>query len=710
VVGRLVVWLLPLVLTGDLGTHAEVAASEVARLYGSEGTLPPMGVTPSGHSLATDAVPGWRFAPGKAAYLSALTHDGTVIMGAEEQRETSGWHQTADGMQIVAFQPGGRRFQPISLRTDAGHLTATTPAGRPAGADIGDVEPVKGTDAVAFTGVYPFQDHSAGDHWPVFGLITRGSRGTWRVASQWSSPQLRALIADPALREQACPATGVADCGSLNEIASLPASRDLVISQYFGANAAKGGRILVLRVGGPPRGPFTVEVRASYAYPAVTAPGDPFRQLTPAIREVQPDPTGVPGDERFAVAFDVFPPGDGDPVPSGLQEFRYDAAATDPFQAITPVSAPVLSGDVSISRDPVSGLARYTRFVNLHYDLQGNLWAGQADLPYAKGVLDLNGGRLAVYAAGAGRRLSGTCGYVAGRTLSSYVSPAAPGVRAAWGLTCPPDYSLTQPRDLGAAWGLVEDPSTRTIAQIFISGTVLPVRAYGSGAGMSFAVGNPFAPGLAAIRPPAAGLQPGVRQAGVDSSHRLWFTVQSLASPGNDEARRTLPQWLYRVDLTRLMSADRATLPGVIGGSELIQAERTATTSTYPGQGRGERVSTAYAFPSFDRADPTHSAFTVQGPGFGVGVPDGTILEFPVSVPSAGTYRITYRATGHPGSTIGLSADGRGTVATTAIPCCRFAETASAPFSLGPGAHTIRLTAPPGGGGWSLNWVKITRL
>jgi hypothetical protein len=474
-----------------------------------------------------------------------------------------------------------------------------------------------------------------------------------------------------------------------------------------------------------------VSVRASYAYPDIVDPNDRSRHLSPAIREVKADPTArADGTRRFAVSFDLFPGEEnGDPVPGVIQEFAYDPAAADPLGAIRPVSAPVLPGGESSHRDPGTGVSRYQGYGALLYDHLGNLWVGTGDTPYASSDANSQSSEpLAVFRSTDGeRKLATTCRFVPGSDMSSYTSPGSATVWPAWGATCPPDHRVMQARELGWLWGLVEDPSTSpttvTVAELGFNGLVMPVQLTTST--NSFKVGT-----IADSRAIGFPVQPGFalnsRIGAVDPNHRMWFTVQQLQGGGTDVDRVTAPQWLHSLSLTDLLAPPPTPLPGTGGRSVTIQAENAATISTHAGTSPGDIVSDAYKGPCVELTADLRcpGSLGLQGPGgFRDGVPDGTTVDYRVTVPAGTSFPATYRAVFRvlaqrdcgqtfPCGRIDLANVTAGTAAvSTPFTTFGFADvTASADLSFtAPGTKTIRITAPAGGGGWVLNSFTLTR-
>lgn len=648
------------------------------------------GAVPSGQSLATRPVPGFGFPAGLQASRLTLAGDGTLLIAGTGQRLNLD-EVTAGRMAIGAYAPETAAYTRIDLRTSTGADRMVDRAGRPVAPSVADLEPVAGGTAVVFTARPAAPDPTGrdGGRWPILGVLSTVD-GRWTVAggegwtNQWTTVELPA----------ACGDTGSTRCG-LDQIAGLPRSRDLIVT-------ATGGLLAVRLTGPDPGGRFAAEVTGSYRYPQVRRPG------TDEVLDVQPwqlraDPTGAPGDERFAVTLRVHHR-DGTEAPSVLQEFRYDAGGG----TIVPVSAPFVAGD----RDP--GSKAFYGYGATLYDSAGNLWAARLDA--------LRGGSLAIYANRGGARAPGgaACPYDPRRPMASYTSTAAAdrtGGRI-WGQSCPPDYDLLQGRWLLGAQSLIEDPATHDVVALLLTGALLPVRPSGSGDAMTFRIGNLVDVGRKLL-PSAPDAWTDHRPGAVDARHRLWFT----ATQGDDRrAEVQLDQWLYAVELGDLFAPRPVELPDTPGRSVVIQAEQTVTSATTRRRAVSnartvEVDSDAYFIPCADW--PPNVGCGYDGnPGNDFALADDThyghldgTIEFRIRVGRAGTFRLTYRATALPPTTdarIECTAGGRTTV--TSIPGGPWRTvTEPDPVILPAGEQTVRLSVPPGGGGWYLNSLTLQR-
>ena len=665
----------------------QVPAAATVTIYGREGSFGVLrDAVPSGQSLARRAVPGWGFPPGRMAYRSALASDGTVLMGGRDHGVSllpPPVVPTAGELVVGAYQPATGAFSTIRMRTTTGRDHAVDQAGRPSAPSIADLEPIAG-GAVAFTA---WQVAGTADgEWPVFGVLAK-TDGRWQVASRWTTAQLHAL------NSQACPQAG--ECGSLDEMAGMPQSHDLIVAQFHGGLAA-------LRVTGPDsEGQFSVAILGHYPYPKVHDPStaDPGDFLDIAPLSIQADPTGRLGDERFAVTLQVASAGDRD-APAVVQEFGYDARTG----AIRAVSAPLIPGDRN--RDG----AKFLGYSLTLYDSQGNLWVARTD--------GLASGKLAVYAAGAGVRkpAGAACRYDPKRPMDSYTTTAAG--HTVWGRGCPPDYDILQAQSMLGVLGMVEDPTSHDIVALHFDGSLLPIRPSGSGSELRFQIGNLVDLGRRLL-PGQDTDFPDHRLAGVDGRGRLWVTRMQGRPDG---ANVSLDQWLYSVNVADLFEPLPVRLPSTSGRTVTIQAEHTATTSTRQLKGAWAAVdvdSPAYAIPCSDVfAGVGCASDGVPGEGFvladfhGFGHLDGDI-EYRVSVAEPGRYRLAYRVATFEittGARIRLTA-GDQTFDTPVSTGGGFRTVwRDEPIELAAGVQRLRLSVPDGGGGWYLNSFTLKRI
>jgi hypothetical protein len=707
---------------GTAGTATVLAppAGPTVSYYGRAGTFGSLGGRlASGQEIRLNAVPNLGMSPGRKFYVTEVAADGMVFTGGLDHRGGFGakGDETGDTMEIGSLDPATNSYRNIGITSSTGRSTYTYPDGRPGGAAIGDLEAIRGGQGVAFIApvAYRQQDPSTDGVWPVFGILSKVG-GSWQVASgagwrnQWTGGELRqtTFSPNPGAAQRACPQDGgiptapQSHCRMLNEMASLPTSGDIVVAQY-------GGSITSIRPGAPDTsGRYRPVVTGHFPYPAIkdtTTPADPDDNLAIAVREIQADPTGTSGNERFTVTFDAWTnrpipgmPGWYYPATAVVQEFRYDAATGD----IAPVSPPILPGD-ALSNGVLWGYS-----TNI-YDHLGNLW-----VPRAEGY---GAGSLAVYAKEGGQhRYNGSaCEWDPARNLSDYRTTGPDGMQV-WGQACAPNYDILQNREHNNAFGLVQDPATRDIVQLTTTGKLLAIRPSGSGAtGMTFRVGAPVELDLGLLSW-APGSLPDYRLAAtVDSSHRVWVSVMHGIPDG---VRHTTDQWLVSADVGDLFDPEPLVLPHGAGWYNTIQAENSLTTTTTqttpPGGTRlvDSHNHNQHCFSWTSEPDGECADDGLVGTGFYV--PDrGRTHEYKIEVPTAGRYRIAYWAQSPAGTTTGrIQLTANGTTHTTAIDTGgTWTSVAGPDVDLRAGPQTISVRAPSASeGGWSLSWLLLTRL
>lgn len=712
----------PRATAGTAGTATVLAppAGPTVSYYGRAGTFGSLGGRlASGQEIRLNAVPNLGMSPGRKFYVTEVAADGMVFTGGLDHRGGFGatGDETGDTMEIGSLDPATNSYRNIGITSSTGRSTYTYPDGRPGGAAIGDLEAIRGGQGVAFIApvAYRQQDPSTDGVWPVFGILSKVG-GSWQVASgagwrnQWTGGELRQTTfgPNPGAAQRACPQDGgtpaapQSHCRMLNEMASLPTSGDIVVAQY-------GGSITSIRPGAPDTsGRYRPVVTGHFPYPAIkdtTTPADPDDNLSIAVREIQADPTGTSGNERFTVTFDAWTnrpipgmPGWNYPATAVVQEFRYDAATGD----IAPVSPPILPGD-ALSNGVLWGYS-----TNI-YDHLGNLW-----VPRAEGY---SAGSLAVYAKEGGQhRYNGSaCAWDPARNLSDYRTTGPDGMQV-WGQACAPNYDILQNREHNNAFGLVQDPATRDIVQLTTTGKLLAIRPSGSGAtGMTFRVGAPVELDLGLLSW-APGSLPDYRLAAtVDSSHRVWVSVMHGIPDG---VRHTTDQWLVSADVGDLFDPEPLVLPHGAGWYNTIQAENSLTTTTTqttpPGGTRlvESHNHNQHCFSWTSEPDGECADDGLVGTGFYV--PDrGRTHEYKIEVPTAGRYRIAYWAQSPAGTTTGrIQLTANGTTHTTAIDTGgTWTSVAGPDIDLRAGQQTISVRAPSASeGGWSLSWLLLTRL
>jgi hypothetical protein len=648
-------------------TPGPVAPLEQATvtLHGRDGSFGVLGAgvpaeaLPSGQSLARWPVHGWTFPAGAQAGATTVASDGTVLVAGAGFDETQ---ETAEPMPVAAYRPG----------------TGAATVIEQVAPSIEDLAPVG--DAVVFT--------AAG---PVLGVLTT-VEGHWRVAQTWAGADLG----------------GVSRLGT---VVALPGSGHLIAAVLPDPESDQPGGLLALALTGPdPDGRFGLTVTGEYQLPdRVYDPvnGNPLQLFAFGLHA---DPTRAAGEERFAV---VLRDRGADERPLVLQEFRYDARAG----TLEPVTAPTISGSQTANGD-------YLGFASALYDRDGNLWVARHHALYlGETVLNLGGGRLAVYARSEDGGSPIDCGFDPDDSPSDYRTGS--GADAEWGQDCPPDYDIVQTQELPVVLGLAQSPDGDVVALSLLGG-LIAIRPTGSGDDMTFQVGNPI--GLAfELLPATRGGLVLARSGGFDPDGQLWLA----ASHSPPDPRRppdqpappaaTLDQWLYEVDTSSVFQPAPVLLPVVPGQTARIPSSYTSTTATFP----------QYEFPpTVDIVSQAHfGSCLADRAGLGCshdGVPGGGWelkhhkgwghlggeVSYRVQVPRAGRYRVAYRVGTFPQTerariTLTVGDQEYSTPVSTGGVWRTIPQ--AEPIDLAAGVHTITLAPPEGGGGWYFTWFTLRR-
>jgi hypothetical protein len=717
--------------------------------------------TPSGQPVASRTVAGFAWDKvGIQGLFNTITTDGTYVTGALSK--TSGnLEATSDFTRLGAFDPRLNRWQNIEVSTSTG--ANNIPGGFAAiinkatggGGFISDVQALDdNTVAFVISSGLPspymgtdFNTPSTSDDvaprmptngvWPSFGILSRDSTRPegeqWRVTQQWTGHQLATLPgSDPALARQICPfwdanspptapsreffPPNVSICSGFNEIALLPKSKHLVITQYLVSDGDAGGIAIMSLTKRPGTNPVQYDPKwtAAFRYPLIEKVGTP--SIRPMVEMVEADPKGDTNDERFIVSFDLAWKDTFGWAPNVLHEFSYKSVVASgdgtnpprPYDAIVPTSPPIRAGD--------SALAQAT------YDKDGNLWA--------KGERGLH-----IYAKhGDGRKYSrpGTgsdrCGFVANKPFADYRTGTT------FGQPCPPDYVILQAETL---WWYPGPSTTEPSSFLFthhpkeniVVGTnmgwshtsdiaqLLPIRYQGSGANMTFEIGNVTNTALGHFDPAT---QKQVRPGAFDKAGRMWTIVHHESGDSN--------HWLAATDVNQLFNPPPVALSANLNGVTTIQAENIATTSMRAcTQGTGSCDSSAVMGKLIDppvlvqTSDRAQSAAPL-GTGTGtVVVTDNVFVghkagpaDYRVYVPRNGNYVVRFfaKAQGDPGAKIAFMVDKNpATTFTTTVSSTSWGFTASTTRALTKGVRTITLTPVENTSAkqWHLDYFTLTR-
>jgi hypothetical protein len=281
---------------------------------------------------------------------------------------------------------------------------------------------------------------------------------------------------------------------------------------------------------------------------------------------------------------------------------------------------------------------------------------------------------------------------------------------------CAPDYDLRPAVSTLTAHGLIEDPATGAVVALHWAGHVQTYLPSGTGAGMTFLVGNALDLGRKLMIQREDDLPVGWL-GGFDRDGRLWTSAPVLRRGGLDAST---DQFLYSFGLADLLDPQPVVLPTAAGRSTVVQAERTATTTT-----RATRAGPTVEVTAVATTGPCDDLFSklacgydsVRGNGYvlrddtGYGVMEGTAVDYRIHVAVAGTYRLSFRVGTLRGTRARITATVAGQSSNTAVQTdgAWLTIEAADPVALPAGTHTLRLTPSRGGGGWYLNHLIFER-
>ena len=468
-------------------TAAPDPVKPAATIYGRVGSFGVEATYDVDPFVSYQPVGGWGFLPGQAAYFVVVDERGRVVIANAPQTDNQ-TRPTAVTMAVSIFDPTVNRFNNLVIPTSTGASSAVAIDGSGVGgADVSDLQLIDGQfgQEIVLASVAPYNgwDASRSGVYPTLGVLDERS-GSWVPGAVFTGAQLRASSDSGShLCNRDLPAvpTPVADCWGLNEIGLLPASQLLVGTQYFSepADSEANGGIAVLSAQGT--------VVSTFGYPSVSVGG---RRLKVHLRELDVDPTGSVGDERFIVVFDV-ELAKGVSSPFVAQEFRFDAVSS----RISAVSFPFVTGG---SREGVALGVETAAF-----DHQGNLWIAES---LSNSLL---GGRIAVYNRGSS--LDSRCA----------VSPRKPSDR--WGTACAPDRVFDTTFDLGLVRSLTEDVVRNRMIAVTMNGSVVVVSSTQSYEAGDLRLDRLVDRNLFWVGPRKGAISP-------DGS-TLWVPIQQLQSP-----------------------------------------------------------------------------------------------------------------------------------------------------------------------------------
>ena len=503
------------------------SANPMVTVFGAAGSFGAVGTQqlPDGKNVVAHPVPGWAFLPGQSVSGAVGTTDGSVVMGNEPQSGAQEF-ASANTMAVSVFNPASNRYENVVIPTSTGARSVLEPGKDVGGADVPAL--ASDGDRVAFISASPYHgwDVDKSGEYPSFGYVGRSRSGTWGYVegSGRSAATLGATAPpDTCVVEPTIYATPIADCRGPGSIGMLPASHDMVVSQYFEDpthNRSSGGVMIVSPQGG---------VLTSFAYPNVSDKGVPLHIFP---REVDVDPVSAGGIERFVIVFDTFGP-DGF-LPFTVQEFTYEAST----KTVTAVSAPIRSGQ------PVNGAQSYPE--TAVFDHKGNLWVAESVMS------GLSGGNLNEYSAQS----------VAGRLSSGECAATLTWSTTQFGMSCKPDVTITASAGQGMVRSIAEDSATGAVLLTTGAGMLVAVVPT-TDALHPWAAKPPIDIGLNKLidrwhSPTAITPRPGF----VDrATHSLYIPIQQVETVAFcapvgmacQQPPTTSNQWLYRVNLTKLL-------------------------------------------------------------------------------------------------------------------------------------------------------------
>ena len=666
---------------------------------------------PTGQSLTRQKVNGWGFPAGQAAWFSAFAN-GTLLIADQPQFDDP-TRPTARTMGVTAFKPNDASpatssFRTIVLPTSGGTTGPKTSevainGGAPAGADVEDLQ-VLANGEVAYLSASPYNGWDIGTDgvYPTYGTVKLNP-----ATNEWGPGTIARTGLDlkngnPFIGAQACPQVDTfvgsfSNCLGPAEMALLP-SGNLVVSQYF-PPAGQSAQLLVLGQDGVVHSLLAIPPIRDPEPHAASCASDPYLRIRP--REVEADPTSAAGDDRFTVIYDVWHCGSTSfaaDSPFIIQELSYNASTF----AIAPRSNPIAPGR-DATGDPLSS-------ERAHYDAAGNLWIATMLSPrFDDTARSLNGAGLVVFAkTGSTRRLATACPFTAWSSWGAICTPDFPTYNA-FGQSQQP--ALSEAAQLGQPAHLVEDPANNLVVLTTLQGNVLPVVRGGTGAGLTFSPRPILDLGLAALatnKPPAPAGSPypyayAVSKGAVDpAKHELYVPVQGIWNPPSGGTAPTtplvLPQYVYRVDLAKVLSPPVPVLASSGTGTTRVQAEDfTGQTGSY----------------SVFRTNDANAGT------FDVGLAATSTLSFTLSVPTAGSFRLQYRvANGNPASAPAVielrNSSGTllrsVTVAGTGNWLSYATTPSSAIVNLPSGTRTYRVSLTSSSASANLNWFSLQRV
>lgn len=517
-------------LGGLVAAGAAVAGVEIergsghragVRLFGAAGSF--VGFAgrshlPSGESVATVPVPGWRFGAGQAAFGCAVVQDGSVIVGTTPFSDNP-LQPTGADMELGVLRPDAPAFRGITVPSTRGNtILPGNTGGGVGGGDVSAVVPLPGGSParVMFISTAPYHgwDVSSYGELPSIGQLVRTDTG-WKYdddrsrTAQDLAAESPATIADAAfpLRDG-----GPRDNQGTTDAIVLPRSGHVIVAQYFGSGSNESGGLLALD-------PRSGRVLGFWKHPSIQVFG---QQVICHPRQLAADPSSKRGDERFTVVYDTFDPAGGT-VPFPIQEFSYRSDTG----VIQPVSTAVRAAQDG------------TRMELAQFLTDGTLVVARTTQDGSSAAT------MAVYDKSSGER-----------SLARYppVPSGTDGGDSAWGATCPPDMLVAGTDRGGLVRSLSVDQKTGRVLLGGLNGLVQSVHRKGSGKHRHWQTGKVVNLGLDLLRTPQR-YPIGLRQGAIDDKRRLlWLPCNQLTLGVVPYPVPPFPldQWIYAVSLDDL--------------------------------------------------------------------------------------------------------------------------------------------------------------
>jgi hypothetical protein len=540
-------------------TLLPVPARSQVTIYGESGTFGSFGATvPSGESLTKVTPTGFNVSPGRGAFFTATTSDGTVF--------AAGFHQNGNNlkvtscyMSITCLNPNAATCYDAAsgLNKNSSEIHVLTRDGYPSiprnealcspasttftigagGVDISDIQTVTTTsdeELVAYISTGASFGNSDINGFPMLGFLHKES-GSWRLDSTrqfWRDD----LAASSTAGQAACPSN---DCGGVSELAFFKQSHTLVYGGYFPASQG----VVVVDLDGV--------VQAHYAIPhpgnrcTTSDPSDTFNWV--GVRQVDTDPTAPLGDERVVVTVD------GDtPFNHPIQEFSYD----DTNKTLAPVTNMVLTESGTEPLPDCTGQGQ-----NSNYDVDGNLIVNAT-----------RGGKEVFHVymkdSTTGRRsIEDNCAFT-GYTEANFASACLADLSTGYAVGVGPNAGDTPTWDYAGInlTSSQQDPNTRILSRYDANAYVDLIDTFRSNDRTIYVSYKPVDLGVGSL--PVTGhtsFNLGWKGVLDTNAKSLWVPVSPIVGPivpgctslfCDNYANEDLPSWMYEVKYEQVLNAN----------------------------------------------------------------------------------------------------------------------------------------------------------